>query len=200
MHTAYLPELTQDSKEFTLSPEESNHCVKVMRMMEGNELFVVNGNGLLAKASILFAHHKKCQVIVSDFVVESPNPKPIHIAIAPTKMMDRMTWFVEKATELGVDKISLIKCANNERSVVKTEKLFKVALGAMKQSKRLFLPEIEELIDYKSFVKSNPNGFIAYTEAGMEKDKIALESSGINDSLTNWSGRRFQARRNQTCF
>jgi 16S rRNA (uracil1498-N3)-methyltransferase len=168
MHTAYHPELVRSADQITLSEEESMHAIKVLRMTEGQQVQIANGKGLKAVGTILQAHAKKY----------------IHLAIAPTKNMDRMTWLVEKTTELGVDKITLLKCANSERGNIRLDKLEKTALSAMKQSQRFFLPEIEDLIPFKEFIKTNPKGMIAHCEDGIEEfKKTALQEVKQNGPL-----------------
>lgn len=183
MHTAYHPELTISDEWIVLSQEESNHAVKVLRKSEGERLMVINGKGLMATAEIRLAHHKRCEVSIVERVEREVPHACIHLAIAPTKSMDRMTWLVEKATELGVDRISLIKCANNERSVVKTDKLIKVALAATKQSKRFFLPQIDELRNFKDFIQAFPKGLLAYTDNTLPGDKTSIAEVDVYGPL-----------------
>jgi 16S rRNA (uracil1498-N3)-methyltransferase len=184
MHTAYHPELVSSADQITLSEEESMHAIKVLRMTEGQQVQIANGKGLKAVGTILQAHAKRCMLTLSDFQERKAAKKYIHLAIAPTKNMDRMTWLVEKTTELGVDKITLLKCANSERGNIRLDKLEKTALSAMKQSQRFFLPEIEDLIPFKEFIKTNPKGMIAHCEDGIEEfKKTALQEVKQNGPL-----------------
>ena len=127
-----------------LDAEESRHCVRVLRRKAGDAITITDGQGFFYEATITSADPAQCY-----FEVRSKKAAPkknyfIHIAISPTKNADRIEWFVEKATELGVDKISLIDCKNTERSFVKTDRLLKVAVSAMKQSFKAVLPVIED--------------------------------------------------------
>jgi 16S rRNA (uracil1498-N3)-methyltransferase len=100
-----------------------------------------------------------------------PKENQIHIAIAPTKNMERLEWFVEKATEIGITEISLIKCQNSERREVKIERLEKILISAVKQSGRYFMPQLNPLVKWTDFLQNNPNGLIAHCREG-EKMKI----------------------------
>lgn len=162
MHTAFHPDFNENSTNLVLSEEESRHLVKVLRHTEGRELGLCNGKGIRAIAQISFAHAKKCEVKILSQTSEEAPTKQIHLAVAPTKNMDRLEWVIEKATEIGVDKITLLQCKNNERKVVKMERLEKILLSAMKQSQRYYLPELNALTSIKTFIKNNPDGGIAH--------------------------------------
>jgi 16S rRNA (uracil1498-N3)-methyltransferase len=181
MHTAYCSELQKDTIAVELSDIESNHVVKVLRRQEGDELEICNGKGLKAIGIIKLANPKKCMISVIQILNEAPEKLSIHIAIAPTKNMDRLEWFIEKATEIGVDKITLLKCKNNERKVVKMERLEKILLSAMKQSKRFYLPELNEMVSVREFISKNPNGGIAHCYSDLGDTK---------EAVTNWSSDR----------
>jgi len=185
MHTAYCSELHKETITVELNEVESNHVVKVLRRNEGDSIQICNGKGLKAMGVIKMAHPKKCLIAVSEIMEESPTNQPIHIAIAPTKNMDRLEWFVEKATEIGVDKITLLKCKNNERKVVKMERLEKIVLSAMKQSQRFYLPELVELTPIKQFIKENPNGGLAhcYEQLELEEEKTFIHNWKQNGLL-----------------
>lgn len=174
MKIFYDPLITSDVSSFILNEEESGHACRVLRMNVGDELFLLNGKGDRFVCKIIIAHQKKCQLEILSHEHNSADLPQIHIAIAPTKNMDRIEWFAEKATELGITRISLILCSNSERRQVKTERIQKILVAAMKQSQRWFLPELSELTELKSFVHSNPNGFIAHCR---ENDKLNLLNS-----------------------
>jgi len=168
----YAPNLQITDTSYFLTEEESKHCIRVLRMQVDDSLELINGKGLLFQVIIIEAHPKKCAVKVLS-VVQMPAPKKeIHIAIAPTKNMDRMEWFVEKAGEIGLTKLSLIKCHNSERKVCNLERMQKIAIAAMKQSKQYYLPEIEELISFNTFLAKYPKGMIAHCYQE-EKTEIA---------------------------
>ena len=117
------------------------------------------------------------------FVEENAPAKSLHIAIAPTKTMERMEWFVEKATEIGVDYITPIITANSERRTLKTERLHKIMLSAMKQSKRLYLPVLNEAIAFEQFIQQYPKGLIAHCEDGLSKKQLYAIECGNNTVL-----------------
>ena len=162
MHLFYDPTIDTNSKTHTLSEEESKHACKVMRLKEGDEIILLNGNGAELIASITDAHPKHCTVKIISKTEEENSKQSLHIAIAPTKMMDRMEWFLEKATEIGITEITPLLCSNSERKLIKEERLEKIIIAAMKQSKRLFLPVLHPLTDFSSFLKNHPKGLIAH--------------------------------------
>ena len=139
-----------------LNEDESLHCVKVLRHKVGDVIQVIDGNGTRAIGKIEAAHAKQCAVSLTEkeVVTQSRNYK-LHIAIAPTKNIERIEWFVEKAVEIGIDEISFIKCKNSERTVIKDDRLKKVAKAAVKQSQQAFIPKLNSLVDYKEFIKNN---------------------------------------------
>lgn len=146
-----------------LNPEESKHLCKVMRKTEGEKVLLLNGKGERALAELITAHPKNAEVQVQEIEsFEQRANTQLTIAIAPTKNLSRMEYFVEKATEIGIDKIVPILCTQSERKVLKTDRLEKIAISAMKQSGQLFLPEITDLMPVKKFMETHPNGFIGY--------------------------------------
>lgn len=139
-----------------LNEDESLHCVKVLRHKVGDLIQVIDGKGIRAIGKIEAAHAKQCAVsLIEKETVKQTRPYNLHIAIAPTKNMDRIEWFTEKATEMGVDEISFLKCKNSERTVVKIDRIVKVAESALKQSQQAFMPKINEIQEYKEFIKTN---------------------------------------------
>lgn len=174
MRVFYDPNIKSDAQLHTMIEDESKHIVRVLRMTEGNQLELVNGRGESFICTIVDAHPKRCQLSVESFTKNEAPDYDIHIAIGPTKQVDRMEWFIEKATEIGVTEITLISCKNQERSKIKIERLKKRAISALKQSHRLFMPKINELTDVKTFIKENPNGLIAHC---YEEPKELFEES-----------------------
>ena len=158
----YHSTISEDATSVFLSEEESKHCVRVLRMVNGSLLTLVNGFGASFEVKITAANPKKCEVEIVSYSHHAPPAFPIHIAIAPTKNMDRMEWLVEKATELGMTKMSLLRCQFSERKAINLERLQKIAIAAMKQSKRYYLPVIEEQVSFADFIKANPVGSIAH--------------------------------------
>ena len=175
MQLFYSPEITKETKSFTFDKTESRHIVRVLRKIEGDQLHITNGNGYLFIAEVSIASDKKCVVnIVSFDKKEKAWNYYLHIAIAPTKLNDRMEWFLEKATEIGIDEITPIICKHSERKVIKLERFEKIVLSGMKQSLKFHLPKINPAVTFKEFIKSNPSGdlFIAHCE---EQDKKSFK-------------------------
>lgn len=162
MHIFYTPEIAQKHE---LSEEESNHAVKVLRLSEGDEILLIDGKGKFYYATITRAHHKRCAFEVNRIEDEkSVIPSFIHIAVAPTKNIDRIEWFAEKTTEIGVSAITMLKCRYSERKDVKEERLNKILISASKQSLKATVPTLEGMTDFKEFVKRPFDGqkFIAH--------------------------------------
>ena len=142
--------------EFELNSEESHHAINVMRKKVGDEIWVTNGKGVMVRAVIkeLKKHNLTLETI--DFFEDYKKRNYyLHIAIAPTKNIDRFEWFLEKATELGIDEITPILCANSERKIIKPDRLNKVIEAAMKQSCKAYHPKLNALEDIKSFINKN---------------------------------------------
>ena len=154
MQVFYAPHI--DGLEYRLTEEESKHCIRVLRMNVGDELFLTDGCGNLYTARIADSNPKRCMVqIVTNQKEFGKRPFRLHIAIAPTKNIERFEWFLEKATEIGVDAITPLLCERSERKDVKTDRLQKIVVSAMKQSVKAYLPKINEMQLFKRFVDSN---------------------------------------------
>lgn len=137
-----------------LSEDESLHCVKVLRHKVGDTICVIDGNGTRAIGKIEAAHAKQCAVSLSNKqLVEKNRNYYLHVAIAPTKNIERTEWFVEKAVEMGIDEISFIRSKNSERTVVKDDRIRKVAESAVKQSQQAYIPKMNSLADFKDLLK-----------------------------------------------
>ncbi len=162
MNLFYIPTITADSKQITLSEEESKHACRVLRLKNGDIITLLDGVGGTYLAEIEDAHPKHCSVSVLKYEFEEKETKSVHIAIAPTKNMDRIEWFLEKTTELGIDEITFLLCKNSERKQIKEDRLEKILVSAMKQSKRTHLPKMNLLISFKDFVNQHPNGALAH--------------------------------------
>jgi len=164
MQLFYQPELINGSH--FLDSEESRHAIKVLRKTIGDRIEVVDGKGTFYTVEVTEANFKKCEFKVINSRSETQKAGFKHIAIAPTKNIDRIEWFVEKALEIGVDRISFIQCQNSERTVIRHERMLKKAISAMKQSIKATLPQIDELVKFGNFIKgqSADNKFIAYVD------------------------------------
>ncbi|MFN4234908.1 MAG: 16S rRNA (uracil(1498)-N(3))-methyltransferase [Bacteroidia bacterium] len=152
MHLFYTPNIS--GTEYLLNEEESKHCVKVLRLKEKDIIYLVDGNGGFYKAAISSISGKQCLLKVIEKHNEfGKRNYRLHVAIAPTKNIDRIEWFVEKATEIGIDEITPIICQRSERKIIKTERLEKIAVSAMKQSVKAYLPKINEAASFNDFIK-----------------------------------------------
>lgn len=144
------------SSPIELDAEESRHCIKVLRLRKGDVIYLTDGKGNLAEAVIADDSIRSCSVEIQKREKKSTERKyHLTIAIAPTKNHDRFEWFVEKATEIGVDKIIPLICFRSERRTVKKERLKNIAIAALKQSQKFFLPEISEAVLFDDYVKTN---------------------------------------------
>ena len=156
MHIFYTPEINIIQE---LPEEEARHCIRVLRMTEGAELLLTDGAGFFYKACISNAHPKHCRF---EIIEKIPSPLPwkphIHIAIAPTKNLDRIEWFAEKATEIGINEISFIRSRFSERKEIKSSRIEKILIAAMKQSQKAVLPLLNEIQDFKHFVRQETTG------------------------------------------
>jgi len=149
MHLFYTPEIKKNF--YLLNEYESKHCNKVLRLKINDIIYLTDGKGNLYKSKIIENELKKCQVeIIKTFKNYNKRPYYIHIAIAPTKNIDRFEWFLEKATEIGIDEITPIICEHSERKTIKTERMEKIIQSAMKQSLKAYLPKINNITEYKN--------------------------------------------------
>ena len=175
MQLFYNSEIKSGDKTFTFDKEESKHIIKVLRKKGGDNLFVTNGLGYLFKTEIVVGSDSKCTVKIISFEIAETPKYHLHLAVAPTKMIDRYEWFLEKATEIGISEITPIICDHSERKFVKTDRFEKIVQSAMKQSLHYYLPKLNEPISFKDFIKQKNEGLllIAHCE---ETDKKALKS------------------------
>lgn len=167
MQLFYAPDLKGELH--TLEEQESKHIIRVLRMEEGDRIQLTDGAGKMCTAELINEDPRRCEVRIID-VQEGYGQRNfhIHVAIAPTKNINRFEWFLEKATEIGIDEITPTICQRSERKVVKTERLNKVLTSAMKQSVKAYHPELHEAISFKGFIRSanQEQKFIAYVEEG----------------------------------
>ncbi|EAY26463.1 16S rRNA (uracil(1498)-N(3))-methyltransferase [Microscilla marina] len=170
----YSPQTTH--QQAILSEEESRHCVKVLRMKKNDELHLTDGKGNLFLAKIAEPHHKKCVLDIVRTIEQTPAPLyHIHVAIAPTKNIDRIEWFVEKSVEFGIQQISFVQCNRSERKQVKLPRIQKIALSAMKQSLKFFMPQINEMVSFKSFMANLTPDETRYVAHLNEGERVFLK-------------------------
>ena len=165
MHIFYTPELS--GKTYTLDETESKHCVRVLRLEKGDEITMVDGRGGFFTAEIADPNPKRCAVYVVKSELNFGLRKfQVQVAIAPTKNIERFEWFLEKSTEIGIDRVTPLLCHHSERKEIKHDRLEKVMVSAMKQSLKAYLPQLDELTKFADFIRRPFNGqkFIAHCE------------------------------------
>ncbi|MBO4442604.1 MAG: 16S rRNA (uracil(1498)-N(3))-methyltransferase [Bacteroidaceae bacterium] len=178
----YTPDIQDDMQ---LPEEEAGHCIRVLRMKEGDHIRLTDGKGSFYDAVISAVSGKRCMVHIESREVQQPLwDGHLHIAVAPTKLMDRNEWFVEKAVEIGVDEVTFLKTDHSERDVVKMERIEKIAVSAMKQSQKATLPVLNGMTTLRNLIERGFDGdkFIAHCEPG---SKVLLQDAVIpgHDSL-----------------
>lgn len=157
MHIFYTPDITPNT--YTLNEEESKHCVRVLRLAIGSIVQLVDGVGGFYTAEILTDNPKKVSLKILKAELEyNKRNHHLHIAVAPTKNIDRFEWFLEKATELGIDEITPIISDRSERKIVKDDRLNKVITSAVKQSIKAYHPKLNETISFSNFLKQSFTG------------------------------------------
>ena len=180
----YAPGLPENT---TLPESDSGHCVRVLRMKEGDRVEAVDGRGTLYRCTIAEAHPKRARLEV-DEIVELPKTwgGTITLAIAPTKHNDRMEWLVEKLVEIGVDRIVPLRCRHSERKEINIDRLEKIAVSAMKQSLKATLPAIEPMTPYAEFLAAQPDDaarYIAYCDPSIPRKLFAREYQPGRDTV-----------------
>ena len=166
MHVFYTPDIQTNAE---LPEEEAQHCVRVLRLTAGDELTQTDGKGNFYRAEISAATKKRCLVNIKETIHQEPLWEGhLHIAMAPTKNMDRNEWLAEKATEIGFDELTFLNCRFSERKVIKTERIEKILVSAIKQSLKARLPRLNEMTDFNSFIEKDFSGqkFIAHCYEG----------------------------------
>lgn len=178
MQLFFNASVTSSDTEIRFSKDESRHIIKVLRKSTGDILKITNGKGWLFTAEISLADIKNCIAKITNTQLQPKRTYHLHLAVAPTKMNDRYEWFLEKATEIGIDTITPILCDNSERRTVKTERFEKILQSAMKQSLSCYLPKLEPAQSFKTFINQDFSGqtFIAHCE---DTDRKSLKSELI---------------------
>lgn len=186
MHLFYCPDI---ASTLTLSEEESHHCVKVLRLVGGDEIDVVDGNGTWHHARITLAHQKRCAIEILHSEEQKPHwQHKITVGIAPTKNIDRIEWMIEKTTEMGIDHIIPLQCRHSERKEVKVERLSKILVSAMKQSLKATLPILDPMTPVMQVINAPFNGkrYIAYCDMTLPREQrkvFAQEYDSNEDAL-----------------
>ncbi len=177
MHLFYTPNIDPAHPQFFLTEEESKHAIRVLRLEVGSVVQLIDGRGGLYTAEISDAHPKRTILQIKSIVPNyGKRNHYLHVAIAPTKNIERTEWFLEKATEIGIDEISLIICQRSERKEAKAERLNKIITAAIKQSLKAYHPVLNEPRTLSELLATPFDGqkFIAHCE---DTDKIALNTA-----------------------
>ncbi|MDZ4664307.1 MAG: 16S rRNA (uracil(1498)-N(3))-methyltransferase [Bacteroidota bacterium] len=161
-----------------LTPEESWHCFKVLRCKVGDQIHIIDGLGAAYKGVLMLATEKQCVANITEGpIYQSKRNYYLHLAIAPTKQIDRIEWMIEKAVEIGIDELSFIKCKNSERMNIKIDRIQKIVESAVKQSKQACIPKINDITDFKNMLASESHiKLIAHCE---ESDKGNLKDLNL---------------------
>ncbi len=164
MQLFFVPDIEGDLAD--LPEDEARHCVQVLRKRPGDAIQLVDGAGFFYEAVLLEADRKRCRVQILSRQAQDPRPYYLHLAVAPPKQTERFEWLLEKATEIGVDEITPLACERSERDKLRTGRLEKILVSAMKQSLQARLPKLNPLTPFKSFVHSaqETQRFIAYVD------------------------------------
>ena len=182
MYLFYTPDI---DTRLELPEEEAAHCLRVLRLSQGDKIMLTDGKGYFCEAQITAASGKRCLVSILKKTFQEPLWRGhLHLAMAPTKNMDRTEWFAEKATEIGIDELSFLNCRFSERKVIKTERIEKIVVSAMKQSLKARKPQVNEMMPFDKFVRKDFPGdkFIAHCYEG-DKPTLKEVLSPENDAL-----------------
>ena len=182
MHLFYTPDIAHSHE---LPADEAAHALRVLRLQPGDEVRLTDGQGGFYHARISECNRKRCMVEVIEQEEQAPLWRGhLHLALAPTKNMDRMEWLAEKATEIGFDELTFLNCQWSERRIVKGERIEKILISAMKQSLKARLPKLNDITDFAQFVKQPVGGqkFIAHCHEG-EKSPLRQALQPAQDAL-----------------
>lgn len=182
----YVPDAASQTE---LPPEEAMHALRVLRLQSGDEMFLMDGEGTFYRAEVTVAATKHCMYEIKETM---PQKKTwhgnIHLALAPTKMMERVEWLAEKATEVGFDEMSFLNCKFSERKNLRTIRLDKIVVSAVKQSRKPWKPVVNQLVSFKEFVTQPRSGnkFIAHCYNEVERTDFfnLLQQQPLDDDVT----------------
>ncbi|WP_411768763.1 16S rRNA (uracil(1498)-N(3))-methyltransferase [Winogradskyella sp. A3E31] len=183
MQLFFSPNISESDSTFHFNKDESRHIAKVLRKRTGDILYITNGKGWLFKAKLIAAEIKNCSIKLLSQELLPERDYQLHLAVAPTKMNDRYEWFLEKATEIGIDSITPIICEHSERKVIKPERFQRIIESALKQSNQCYLPELKPAMAFSEYLEGPFDGdnFIAHCE---ETDRKSLKSQLKKNSKT----------------
>jgi 16S rRNA (uracil1498-N3)-methyltransferase len=174
MHLFYNPHIQGDS--FELEEQESKHAIRVLRLVRDDRVILVDGRGGWYEAAIIDDHPKRCKLQILSYTPDYlPLSYSLHLAVAPTKNLDRFEWFLEKATEIGISEITPLICKRSERRKVKYERLEKILVSAMKQSLKAYKPKLNNPVSMEEFLRTDQQGTLGIAHC------YPLERKGIKE-------------------
>ncbi|MDR1414991.1 MAG: 16S rRNA (uracil(1498)-N(3))-methyltransferase [Odoribacteraceae bacterium] len=179
MYLFYVPRF--DGGDYLLPEEESRHCVKVLRLAAGDCLSITDGRGGLFLCRVVRADAKRCEITcVERTKGDDRRAFGLHVAVAPTKNIERFEWFLEKCTEVGIDEVTPLLCDRSERRIIHPDRLEKIIVAAMKQSLKTYLPALHPLTPVREFLRRprESSGFIAHCGEGERQPLHRLYSPG----------------------
>lgn len=171
----YVPDAPERN---SLSDEEAAHALRVLRLKAGDEIFLMDGRGTFYRAVVTIASGKHCLYDIREALPqERPWQRHIHIAMAPTKIIDRTEWMAEKATEIGIDELTMIDCAFSERRTLRTDRLERIVIAAMKQSRKAWKPVVNGMTAFHDYIETPRPGrkFIAHCYEEIERRELSAE-------------------------
>lgn len=162
--------------EHALPEEEAKHATRVLRLKEGDEMFLMDGEGTFHRAHVSLASNHKCLYEIDESIPQTPTWKGrVHLVIAPTKDIGRIEWMVEKATEIGFDEITFVDCKFSERRSIRVDRIEKIVVSAAKQSRKAWMPRVNGLMPFKQFVDEHKSGqsFICHCYNEFERKDLS---------------------------
>ena len=190
-HYFYVPEADVQTE---LPQEEATHAIRVLRLKPGDELFLIDGKGSFYRAEVTVVSNKHCVYRIVETLPQTKTWRGhLHLAVAPTKMIDRVEWLAEKATEIGFDELSFLNCKFSERRQLRRDRVEKIVVAAMKQSRKAWRPEVNDIVEFRDFITKPREGrkFIAHCYEEVEKvdffgemEKIAASNAENEPQVT----------------
>lgn len=177
----YAPQATMTDE---LPQDEATHAIRVLRMQPGDTIYLIDGKGAFHHAEITLVTNKKCMYRILESVPQERSwTNNIHLAIAPTKMMERMEWMAEKITEIGFDRLSFLSASFSERTKLRVDRIEKIVVSAVKQSRKAHMPEVVDIQDAKTFINAPCSGhkYICHCYDEFPKKQLFAELSAITD-------------------
>ena len=178
----YVPNATDVDR---LPQEEAAHATRVLRLKEGDSIFLIDGEGGIHQAVVTIATNKQCQYKITNTTTLPQSENRIHIAIAPTKMMERMEWMAEKATEIGIDELTFLESQYSERRTMRCDRIEKTVISAMKQSRKAWMPVINDLMPLKDFLDAPREGrkFICHCHNEIPRTSLQRKMEEVQSSM-----------------